>query len=736
MLRALLMAAVIAFALPWSASAGQSVRDYVRTGEALRVQGNIRDALTAFRRAVAAARPGSDAQRYAWAALGALQADEGLADARSSLLYEALGLQRGLGAEPLEHPFEIVAMAHLARVMKDEPQGDALAYANRAADAARLPLISAFAHYVLAEVRIARGKLDGVETALSNAWAQASATEGAATDATLLGLAETALDAMDRGVAGAAPVAQQALARVAASPDARLRAEGVLLQARMRAAQDPAAALELTEKALVLAQTGGHARTLFRVAHTRARLAQQLRRADLAARAYNAAFGNLQRLRQNMHLGFDRRGRSVYRREAGVFHARYIEFMLAQPDPDLGQVIRVSEDLKAIEVEEYFRAECRRGTFEQGTNLFGKDTAVLYPVILDDRLEMLVISGTSIRRAVPVQVTRDELTSLINTARQALEGRAPDADSRLAALYDRVFRSGFDALERIGGVENVVYIADGVLRNFPLGALRANERYLVQDYVFASALGMTLRSSAEPFDARDSLALIAGAPTTPEVAERPLKNVGDETLQIAGLFDRHARIAERRVGDEFKAADAADILRSRPYNVIHISAHAWFDGSSIDARGGGGFIGLADRGLSVSEFVEALLQRGAQHSRRVDLVVLSACGTASDSSDRAPLGIAGAAYRSNVASVVATLWPVYDVSADRISRRFYLNLLGQQAADPFGDEVGRMGRARALAMAQRWFIEKLVPSWNTQTGEDWSHPAYWSPFVLIGEPDF
>jgi len=207
-----------------------------------------------------------------------------------------------------------------------------------------------------------------------------------------------------------------------------------------------------------------------------------------------------------------------------------------------------------------------------------------------------------------------------------------------------------------------------------------------------------------------------------------LRTVPDEVRQIAALFRSLARDGDAFVNDRFaRAGPVRATMQSRPYDVIHISAHAWFDGSSVDAVGGGGYIGLQDDALSVGEFVEALLARGSSYpNRRVELVFLSACGTAADDTDRAPLGIAGAAYRSNVATIIATLWPVYDLSADRISRKFYLNLLRDG-----------LGRAEALRDAQRWYLEDLVgkraPGWEDP---GWRHPAFWAPFVLIGEPDY
>jgi CHAT domain-containing protein len=93
-------------------------------------------------------------------------------------------------------------------------------------------------------------------------------------------------------------------------------------------------------------------------------------------------------------------------------------------------------------------------------------------------------------------------------------------------------------------------------------------------------------------------------------------------------------------------------------------------------------------------------------------MVLSACQTA-EGDDRATLGLAGMAIKSGARSTLATLWSVNDDSTVQLINHFYHTL---------GKTEASITRAEALRQAQISLIQD----------EQYSHPFYWAPFVLIG----
>jgi CHAT domain-containing protein len=98
-----------------------------------------------------------------------------------------------------------------------------------------------------------------------------------------------------------------------------------------------------------------------------------------------------------------------------------------------------------------------------------------------------------------------------------------------------------------------------------------------------------------------------------------------------------------------------------------------------------------------------------------DLVVLSACNTASDdgSAGEAFSGLARGFFFAGARSVLATQWAVESLSAEDLVKRTFTHVA-----------QGVTNRAEALRRAQ---LELLG-------GKEYRHPFYWSPYVLSGDP--
>ena len=95
---------------------------------------------------------------------------------------------------------------------------------------------------------------------------------------------------------------------------------------------------------------------------------------------------------------------------------------------------------------------------------------------------------------------------------------------------------------------------------------------------------------------------------------------------------------------------------------------------------------------------------------RVDLLVLSACQTAAGD-ERAALGLAGVAVKAGARSALASLWSIGDESTARLIAEFYRQL---------GDGNGKAAALRGAQLLLR-------------NDERYAHPAYWAPFLMIGD---
>jgi CHAT domain-containing protein len=109
--------------------------------------------------------------------------------------------------------------------------------------------------------------------------------------------------------------------------------------------------------------------------------------------------------------------------------------------------------------------------------------------------------------------------------------------------------------------------------------------------------------------------------------------------------------------------------------------------------------------------LEALIRPSQYRGKPVELLVLSACQTASGD-DRAALGLAGVAVKAGARSVLASLWFVNDQSTAALISELYRQLR----------ESPSVSKARALQAAQ---IKML-------NDRRYRHPCYWAPYLIIG----
>jgi CHAT domain-containing protein len=105
---------------------------------------------------------------------------------------------------------------------------------------------------------------------------------------------------------------------------------------------------------------------------------------------------------------------------------------------------------------------------------------------------------------------------------------------------------------------------------------------------------------------------------------------------------------------------------------------------------------------------------------------LSACETALGDQlgdGKEILGLGFQMQRAGAKSTMATLWSVSDGGTQTLMNRFYDIL----AANP------GITKTEALRQAQLTLLNNQRDSSSTATTAiDYSHPYYWSPFVLIG----
>ncbi len=372
--------------------------------------------------------------------------------------------------------------------------------------------------------------------------------------------------------------------------------------------------------------------------------------------------------------------------------------------PDLVKIIDRVNALKLVELENFL--QCQLGEYKP-IERFAKDTgaAIFYPVILADRLEVILqLPGNKFQRfAVPV--TRGELERTIAQFRQNLaQPQYGWNDTAASQLYEWLIRPAQSYLTP--ATTQLVFVMDGALQNIPVAALydRSRQAYLIDIFPVAVTPGLQILGAKRAIGNSSSI-LIGGLTSTSASVTNskrgdiyePLAYAVDEVQAIKSRFVK----ATALVGRDFTPAILQRTLADRSYSMIHLATHGRF---SSDPRQT--FI-VTEGGRSLD--LNSLRSILKQNPSALDLLVLSACETATGDR-RAALGLAGTAIRSGASSTLASMWSVDDRATAKLMQHFYGSLTQPE----------RVSKAEALRLAQR------------ATRQQYPHPYYWASFVLVG----
>jgi CHAT domain-containing protein len=463
-------------------------------------------------------------------------------------------------------------------------------------------------------------------------------------------------------------------------------------------------AAQLTRQALFTAQQAAAPELSARWEWQQARLLRRQGRIEPALASYRRAVTDLQSVRQYIPVEY-RGGHSSYYTIYGSLYLEFTDLLLRRTSLDTGHaapLIREARDtveqFRVTELQDYFRDSCI-ASFEakrRSIDTIAPGTAVLYPIVLPDRTEVLVSIGEEQTR-LTIAISAKQLREQVLAFRQLLAKRTTNEYLPPAReLYERIMRPLEPVLAR-HRIDTLVIVPDSVLRLIPFAALYDGEHFVVERYAVAVAPSLHL-VDPKPLTTAVRQALALGVSESVQGFAR-LPNVVHE---VAAVRDMEG--GKSLLNDEFSRARFKSELEIEPYNLVHIASHGEF-GSDPSRT----FV-LAFDGRLTMDDLERDIKYGKYRESAVELLTLSACETAAGD-DRAALGLAGIALKSGARSALATLWSVNDRSAGDLVLSFYRALQNEN-----------LSKAHALQAAQREMLQDPV----------FGHPSYWAPFLLIG----
>lgn len=461
-----------------------------------------------------------------------------------------------------------------------------------------------------------------------------------------------------------------------------------------------------------------------------ARLHKALGQAPQSLAAYQRAVDRIEALRADIPIEMED-GSSSFARLFEPVYLGLAEGLLDAserlPAEQRSEHLRRARDavelIKQTEMQDFLGDRCAVDAVKGGTaTVIPAGTAVVYTVLLPERLELLVETRTGISRFTE-KIRSDALRAQSSSFAKALRSSEASYLSQARQLYDKLLRP-LEGLVAAQQIDTLVVVPDGALRLVPFAALHDGSRFAIEKFALSTVSGLSMTNTNASQDTQ-SRSLVAGvANFGPVVSKLVMSETGRglmantaggterslrESLALPGVTREIGALGKILPGDRlldeaFTVEAFSRAARSGRYRIVHVATHGVFGG---DARSS--FMLAYDDLLTLSDLQEVL---GAEALRRhsLELLTLSACETA-EGNERAPLGISGAAIRARAKSVLGTLWPVDDEAAVRLMERFY-----QLMAD------GKVSKAQALRQAQRELLAE----------RPFAHPFFWAPFSLIG----
>ncbi|MEM1169915.1 MAG: tetratricopeptide repeat protein [Cyanobacteria bacterium P01_H01_bin.35] len=333
-------------------------------------------------------------------------------------------------------------------------------------------------------------------------------------------------------------------------------------------------------------------------------------------------------------------------------------------------------------------------------------TVLFYPLILPDKLELILITADGGTIHETVQVKAEEIERAIADFRGTISNPVGDVKNSAEKLYDWLIKPIENELTK-ANINTIIYAPDKQLRYLPLTALYDGEKWLVERFGVNNIIAASLTNfETQP---KNQPRVLAAALTegkyqvqigTSQVELRP--TTGKLVKNLAETIPGSRQLVNNELNSQTIINDFNN------YNIVHLDTPVVL----LTEKEGNGkpedsfiLFGDSDR-ITLSDM--------ENWSFEIDLVVLSAAETNISGQMGNGEEIVGFAYQMQNAgaeTIIASLWRVNDDS-DQLMNTFYTVL-----------QEGK-SKAEALRAAQI----------NMITGKDkeGSNPYYWASFILIG----
>ncbi len=271
-----------------------------------------------------------------------------------------------------------------------------------------------------------------------------------------------------------------------------------------------------------------------------------------------------------------------------------------------------------------------------------------------------------------------------------------NANGLLSRLHHKLLGPVADLLPNF---KKLIIVPHGPLHYLPFHALFNQGTYLLESHEISYLPGANFLRYVQSNPTPEEDTLFIG-----HTYGGLLPNTLDETRNIAALWGTQS------ISEENASLDLIKEVGPR-CKVIYLATHGDFRPDNPLFSG----LALADGWLTTLDIFNLKLH--------ASLVTLSACDTGQSviGGGDELLGLMRAFLSAGAASMILSLWAVEDRSTAILMENFYRGLIRDQT------------KGKALQNAQRFFINK-PDSVSKEASPDYTHPYFWAPFMLVGDP--
>lgn len=345
-------------------------------------------------------------------------------------------------------------------------------------------------------------------------------------------------------------------------------------------------------------------------------------------------------------------------------------------------------------------------------------TALVYPVIFPDRLEILVIpsSGKPFRKVVTEAHEVDILSEAQDFVSNIRDVSSTDYLASAQTLYNWIVRP-IDADLQAANIKTLVFVMDGPLRVIPIAALHDGKDFLVQKYAIATVPSMGMvnlklrdrrRNSILAMGLTDAMQGLSALPSV----EVEVNTIATQVLQGDAFLNQ-----------SFTIENLKTQRKKQNYGIVHLATHAKFVSNTIN----GAFIQMWNERLYLDQLKSFNLG-----SEPIEMLTLSACQTAVGKN----LGLGGVAAQYGAKSVLASLWTVSDTGTTPLMLSFYHNYptAKSKAIALQQTQVALLTGTVRIEGQQIQGIPNLSAVTLKQLNQaiDLKHPYFWASFILVG----